>query len=280
MAAVVVVVLVELVLLQFQHNKMSEKLIKRILKNASIARQVCIQYDDVYVQSFLREVQRFNTEPMYEIFQQVYVRYAALLNRTGLLLIRTLEFQTDSKRRSEYANYTTVLFELAYTATHLLREVYELAYKRDLIDSMVRNLFQARVSSVDTSCELSSVYVETATLDRLGEICAAADGGIEKADFCNHLVYFRNSKDRIDAAASNRKLDKVLLEGYINVWLAFQSRLINLIFRNFINFYNENLVKCMIVFIDQQTQIRLQYIDMIQKMQYDGMKKANVKIQW
>lgn len=258
---------------------MSERHIKKILKDASIARQVCIQYDEVYVQAFLREVQRFYTDPLYEIFQQVYVRYTALLYRTGLLLVRTLEFQTDSKRRSEYANYTTVLFDLAYTATHILRDVYEFAYKRDLIDSMVRNLFNAKVDGNQT-CKLSSVYVETSILQRLSEICSSSDGGIDKADFCNHLVYFKNSKERLDAAIGNRKIDRVLLEGYLNVWQAFQARLINLVFKNFINFYNENLVKCMVIFIDQQTQIKLQYLDMIQKLEYDGLKKAPPKIQW
>lgn len=259
---------------------MSEGHIKKILNDASIARQVCTDYDEIYVQAFLREVQRFNTEPLYEIFQQVYVRYTALLYRTGLLLVRILNRQINSKRRAEYARYTPVLFNLAYIATHILRDVYELAYERDLIDSMVKNLFRAKVKNNNTDCKIASVYVETSILNRLKEICASANGGIEKSDFCNHLVYFTNSKERIDAAVGNRHTDSTLYENYIGVWNAFQSRLVDLVFKNFINFYNENIVKCMVEFINQQTQIKLQYIETIEKLKYDGLKHSKTQIKW
>lgn len=259
---------------------MSEKNIEKILKYASIARKVCIQYDEVYVQAYLREIQRFYTDSLYEIFQQVYVRYTALLYRTGLLLVRTLEFQNTSKRRAEYANYTTVLFNLAYSATDLLREVYQRAYDRDLIDIMVLNLFKAKVQGKPT-CSESSVYVESEILKKLSQVCSNVDdGGIEKEDFCNHLVYFKSSKTRLDAAQAGRSVDAVLVEGYLNVWQAFQSRLVNLVFKNFVNFYNEKIVKCMVVFIDQQTQMKLQLLNQLSKLKLDGLKNEPTKIQW
>lgn len=258
---------------------MSEKNIEKILKYASIARKVCIQYDEVYVQAFLREVQRFYTDSLYEIFQQVYVRYTALLYRTGLLLVRTLEFQNTSKRRAEYANYTVVLFNLAYSATHILREVYQRAFDRDLIDIMVLNLFKAKVGGKQT-CSESSVYVESEIIKKLGTICSNADGGIEKEDFCNHLVYFKSSKTRLDAAQGSRSVDGPLIEGYLSVWQAFQARLVNLVFKNFINFYNENIVRCMVVFIDQQTQMKLQLLNQLSDLKLHGLKNEPTKIHW
>lgn len=251
-----------------------------LIKNASLIQKISLHLYSNSLQPFNRLISEFTLTPCTRKYVQINDVFNVMMEDCANEIVSLCNRQIDSASRIKYADNVVKIHQIAVFACYAIRHINSIAMANNIVSQADSEYFNAFIG--DKKCTENNIYVETRVLERLGKMCeeGASCTKTDSIQFCNILAELKHMKQRVEFSYLNNDTSISLLRQYGQVYNRFQERFIKLMFKNIVVLFNENLIQCMITFLDQQLQIIIQHNHRIQEIERIENFKRPVVIEW
>lgn len=249
--------------------------IKEINKNISVFQSMINKHNELSgLRNFIVTVTEFVTTPTTRLLDVVYVEFYRTLNIIAYNLNSNLLRQVDFKTRKDLSIKQHDYIKMALHSMTILKTVFEYAASLEI---MARNAPLFGKMEGNRVCGASDVYIESMVLDKLQDFCEKIPGGNPKRTVCELMATLRQHKQQL-ATEPDPSIE--LLENYCLVWDQFQNQFVRLMFTNFIAFHAAGIVPCLAKFLDQQIQLKIEFLERRDELRTQKLNNQPIAIVW
>lgn len=215
-----------------------------------------------FLYEYLNLIRKCMATPTSRLFYSINSSFINAMNMLNFLLGVCLKLQVDLNSRQVLIKEQQLYLDCAHKVFVLYAAILNYTTSKGInIDEHLKNKIHMKSLSKivgDNYCDVSSIYVESKFLSILQTMCIEVFGGKWKEDMCELINVLVQQKIAIDNAQDN--LSVADIDQYVSIWNGFQAHLLRLIFTNFIVFYNAGIIRCLGVYLNQQIQIKIDFL--------------------
>lgn len=254
--------------------------VELLIKHASYIQKIALHLSTEHLQPFIRIISEFGITPCTRKYIEINNRFLAMMQECGTEIIALCNKQIDSATRVRYSENVAKIHQIALESCYCVRHINNIAMEKNIVSRVDSEYFNGFIG--DKKCTMNAIYVETRVIEKLQKLCenSSSCGIQESIQFCNLLAEFKNMKQKVEFSYLNNDTNVNLLRLYREVYNSFQERYIKLMFKNIIVLFNENVIQCMITFLDQQIQIIIQNNHKISEIERIENFKRPAAIEW
>lgn len=181
-------------------------------------------------------------------------------------------YRESSNEKIYNANKTmiTTFYRLLKNAAE-----YLLAKLKESTNTKAYETYKKTMTNI-SECPFA-VYIEQSFLTKMTTICQGQSLTRPDVNICSMTHDLQTTKKLFDM--NREKTDQTYRE-YIRAWDNYRSVLLSIITKNYILLYNTELVVCLPRFLDQQTQLQIQFTQELNDwlVQHEAAPRLNLNV--